>query len=319
MNTIHHHLPPLAPTKFITDGGLETTLIFHDGIDIPCFASFDLLKTTDGYDRVAAYYVRYLEIAREAKVGFVLESPTWRANADWGVRMGYDASELAAINHKSIRMMVDLRDQYQTPDTPCLISGCIGPRGDGYTPTERMTAQQARDYHAVQVRSFSGTPVDMVSAFTMNYPEEAIGIAQACKDADMPCVISFTVETDGCLPSGETIGDVIAMVDAQTGAYPVYYMINCAHPDHFRDKLERDGAWKNRICGIRANASRQSHAELDACEHLDDGNPDELGRLYHDLAKLLPNLSVIGGCCGTDHRHVHAMAGHALAHLRKAG
>src|SRR5690606_35596842 len=101
----------------------------------------------------------------------------------------YDASELAAINHKSIRMMVDLRDQYQTPDTPCLISGCIGPRGDGYTPTERMTAQQARDYHAVQVRSFSGTPVDMVSAFTMNYPEEAIGIAQACKDADMPCVI----------------------------------------------------------------------------------------------------------------------------------
>lgn len=319
MTARHPHLPPFAPTKFITDGGLETTLIFHDGIDIPYFASFDLLKTQDGCNRVAAYYARYLEIARKAKVGFVLESPTWRANSDWGLRMGYSAAELADINHKSIRMMTDLRDRHQTTETPCLISGCIGPRGDGYSPTDRMTAQQARDYHAVQVRTFTGTPVDMVSAITMNYPEEAIGIALACKDGNLPCVISFTVETDGRLPSGEGIGDVIEMVDAQTGAYPVYYMINCAHPDHFRDKLDGDNAWKNRICGVRANASRLSHAELDACEHLDDGNPDELGRLYCDLAELLPNLSVIGGCCGTDHRHVHAMAEHALPRLVAAG
>ena len=314
----HHNLPPLAPTKFITDGGLETTLIFHDGIDIPYFASFDLLKTTDGYDRVYAYYARYLEIARTAKVGFILESPTWRASSDWGPRMGYSALELADINVKSIAMMSDLRDQYQTDDTPCLISGCVGPRGDGYTPSNRMTAQQARDYHAVQIESFAGTAIDMVSAITMNYLEEALGIALSCKDAQVPCVISFTVETDGHLPSGETIEEAIARVDHHTGAYPVYYMINCAHPDHFRDKLDGNGAWKNRICGVRANASRQSHAELDACEHLDDGNPDELGRLYRDLASVLPNLSVIGGCCGTDHRHVTAMAEHALPHLHAA-
>lgn len=318
MTAHSQNLPPFAPTKFITDGGLETTLIFHDGIDIPHFASFDLLKTTDGYDRVYAYYARYLEIARSAKVGVILESPTWRASSDWGLRMGYCASQLADINAKSIRMMSDLRDQYQTVETPCLISGCIGPRGDGYKMSERMTTKQARDYHAVQIQTFAKTSVDMVSAITMNYVDEALGIALACQDAGVPCVISFTVETDGHLPSGETIEEAIALIDHHTGAYPIYYMINCAHPDHFRDKLEGKGAWKNRICGVRANASRQSHAELDACEHLDDGNPDELGRLYRDLAALLPNLSVIGGCCGTDHRHVSAMTEHALAHLRVA-
>jgi S-methylmethionine-dependent homocysteine/selenocysteine methylase len=158
----------------------------------------------------------------------------------------------------------------------------------------------------------------MVTVLTINYSDEAVGIALASKEATVPCVISFTVETDGNLPSGETLRDAITMVDDMTASYPAYYMINCAHPDHFRSMLEADGAWKNRICGVRANASRQSHAELDASEHLDDGNPEELGRLYRDLIDLLPRLSVIGGCCGTDHRHINAMAEHALPHLRTA-
>lgn len=315
MSTRNPLLPPYGKAKFITDGGLETTLIFHDGIDLPHFASFDLLKTQEGCTHISAYYERYLKLATEAKAGFILESPTWRANRDWAQKIGYDEDELAELNRKAIMLMASLRDQYQSDTTPCLISGNIGPRGDGYVPTERMTVNQARAYHAVQIMTFAKSGVDMVSVVTINYPEEAIGIALACRDIDIPCVISFTVETDGNLPSGEMLRDAIEMVDTQTGNYPAYYMINCAHPDHFRNRLEEDGAWKKRICGIRANASRQSHAELDACEHLDDGNPDELGQLYRDLAGLLPNLAVIGGCCGTDHRHVGAMAKHALTHL----
>ncbi|MEQ8286867.1 homocysteine S-methyltransferase family protein [Thalassospira sp.] len=318
MNIVNPNLPPHGRTKFITDGGLETTLIFHDGIDIPHFASFDLLKTKDGYDRVFAYYERYLEIAKAAKTGFVLESPTWRASSDWGQKMGYSDAELADINHRAIEMMSDLRNRHQSEDTPCLISGNIGPRGDGYVPSNRMTTHQARTYHATQIVNFVKSGVDMVSAVTINYPQEAIGIVLASRDANIPCVISFTVETDGTLPSGDTIQQAIELVDDSTDHYVAYYMINCAHPDHFSDKLENDGAWKNRICGVRANASRQSHAELDACEHLDDGNPDELGRLYDHLAKLLPNLAVIGGCCGTDHRHVAAMTKHALPRLQAA-
>ncbi|NIY76083.1 homocysteine S-methyltransferase family protein [Thalassospira sp. HF15] len=318
MSTRTSHLPPHGQTKFITDGGLETTLIFHDGIDLPHFASFDLLKTDEGCAHITAYYERYLELAKKAQAGFILESPTWRANRDWAEKIGYDEAELAELNRKAIDLMADLRDRYHSETTPCLISGNIGPRGDGYVPSLCMTVNQARAYHVPQIVTFAKAGVDMVSVVTINYPNEAVGIALACRDVDMPCVISFTVETDGHLPSGEPLRDAIAMVDDMTAGYPAYYMINCAHPDHFRDKLEDDGAWKNRICGIRANASRQSHAELDASEHLDDGNPDELGRLYRDLADLLPNLSVLGGCCGTDHRHVNAMAEHALAHLRTA-
>ena len=312
MSTRNPHLPPHGRAKFITDGGLETTLIFHDGIDLPHFASFDLLKTPEGCAHITAYYERYLALAKEAQSGFILESPTWRANRDWGNRIGYDAAELAAMNGKAIELMAELRDRYHSDATPCLISGNIGPRGDGYVQSERMTINQARAYHAVQIVGFAKAGVDMISVVTINYPNEAIGIALACRDVDVPCVISFTVETDGNLPSGETIREAIAMVDEHTGDYPAYYMINCAHPDHFRDRLQENGDWKNRICGVRANASRQSHAELDASTHLDDGDPEELGQLYRDLADLLPNLAVIGGCCGTDHRHVGAMAKHVL-------
>lgn len=319
MSTGNLPLPHHGKVKFITDGGLETTLIFHDGIELPHFASFDLLKTDAGCARITAYYERYLELAKQAEAGFILESPTWRANRDWGARIGYDEDDLADINRKAIGLMAELRDRYHSDATPCLISGNIGPRGDGYVPSDRMTINQARAYHAPQIVTFAKAGVDMVSVVTINYPEEAIGIALACRDVDIPCVISFTVETDGNLPSGETIRDAIAMVDAETGAYPAYYMINCAHPDHFRDRLEESGDWKTRICGVRANASRQSHAELDASTHLDDGDPEELGQLYHDLVDLLPNLAVIGGCCGTDHRHVAAMTKHALPRLLAAG
>jgi homocysteine S-methyltransferase len=148
----------------------------------------------------------------------------------------------------------------------------------------------------------------MVSAITMNYPEEAIGIALAAKDAGMPVVISFTVETDGKLASGATIGEAITAVDLATGATPIYFMINCAHPTHFDNVLPEDEAWLGRIRGVRANASHKSHAELDEATELDDGDPDDLGRRYRALRRSLPRMNVLGGCCGTDHRHIAAIA-----------
>ena len=123
----------------------------------------------------------------------------------------------------------------------------------------------------------------------------------------MPAAISFTLEIDGKLPSGDTLADAIARTDAETGAYPAYYMINCAHPTHFEHVLRDGGAWTKRIRGLRANASARSHAELDESTELDDGNPEELGVQYRELRSLLPQLTVVGGCCGTDHRHVAAI------------
>ena len=306
MNTYRTQLPQLGDRLFMTDGGLETTLIFHDGIELPYFAAFNLLQSAQGTERLRRYYERYARIAAEHGLGMVLEAPTWRASRDWGTKLGYDAAALAAANRRAIDLMLELRAQFEAPGLPMVISGNIGPRGDGYVPGRRMSIEAARDYHAEQIATFVDTAADMLSVFTMNYVEEAAGIAQAARAARMPLAVSFTLETDGRLPSGDSLSDAITRTDEASQGHPAYYMINCAHPTHFERVLE-NAPWADRVRGLRANASRRSHAELDESTDLDAGNPEELGGEYRALRPWLPRLSVVGGCCGTDHRHVAAM------------
>jgi len=306
MSKYGHDLPQLRGKPFITDGGLETTLIYHEGIDLPHFAAFALLDRPDGKATLDGYFARYVDIARRHGVGVVLESATWRANPDWAAKLGYSPEALASAQRRSIEQLVAIRAQCE-PDTPVVISGNFGPRGDGYRADARMMAGDAETYHAPQMETFATTQADMVAAFTMNYTAEAIGIVRAAKANELPIAISFTLETDGRLPSGESLPDAIARTDDASIAYPAYYMINCAHPSHFRRVLAEGGAWRERIRGLRANASKRSHAELDASTELDIGDPDELGADYRQLQALLPRLSVVGGCCGTDHRHVEAV------------
>ncbi|WP_455198132.1 homocysteine S-methyltransferase family protein [Kaarinaea lacus] len=305
-------LPQLSDKLFLTDGGLETTLIFHDGLDLPCFAAFDLLKTVEGSLHIKNYYRKYASIALANQTGFLLESPTWRANTDWGKKMGYTQNALHEINQTAIGLLDDLRDELETEETPMVISGCVGPRDDGYNPKEFMSIDEARQYHAVQIKSFSESRADMINAMTLCYVEEAIGIVQSAQQYGIPVAISFTVETDGNLPSGQSLKDAIETVDRATNMGPVYYMINCAHPEHFEDKLDTDQDWLSRIKGIRANASTKSHAELDESEVLDDGDPHALGQSYKAFKNNLTQLNVFGGCCGTDHRHVESIC-HATA------
>jgi homocysteine S-methyltransferase len=253
---------------------------------------------------VRRYYARYARLARDAGLGFVLESPTWRANIDWAGKLGYDRTRLADINRKAIEVMLEMRAEFETPRSPMVISGNIGPRGDGYRPEALMSAQEAEDYHGEQIDVFAATAADLVSGFTLNYANEAIGIARAAKAAGMPVVISLTVETDGHLPTGQSLKDAIEEIDTETGRAPAYYMINCAHPTHFDGALQNGEAWLQRVRGIRANASTRSHAELDQATDLDAGDPVALGRQYADLRRKLKHITVLGGCCGTDFRHV---------------
>jgi homocysteine S-methyltransferase len=297
-------LPQLSERLFLTDAGMETYLIFHEGLALPLFASFDLMKNEEGVAQVRRYYERYIALARDHGVGFVLESPTWRANPEWAAKLGYDRDTLAALNRRAIALMAQLRAQHETARTPIVISGNIGPRGDGYSPDRMMRASEASDYHADQIDAFRDTEADLVSAFTLNYVEEAIGIVRAAVTAAMPVVISFTVETDGKLPTGQSLRDAVLETDAATGRAPAYYMLNCAHPTHFADVLTQDEAWVQRLRGLRANASTRSHAELDAAPDLDAGDPVALGQQYHALRRRLPQFTILGGCCGTDHRHV---------------
>ena len=302
------HLPQLDGGLFLTDGGLETVLIFHEGVDLPAFAAFDLLKDDAGTETLRRYFIRYAELARGHGAGFVLESPTWRASPGWAGEIGYTPAELDAMNRKAIALMEDLRSEYETDDTPVVISGCVGPQGDGYSPETLLTADEAQEYHSVQLTTFAGTAADMATAITMTYADEAIGIARAAAAAGLPVAISFTVETDGRLPSGQALGEAIEQVDEQTGGAPAYYMVNCAHPTHFDGVLADGGRWRERIRGVRPNASTMSHAELDEAPELDDGDPADLGARCAALRERLPRLNVLGGCCGTDHRHVAEIA-----------
>jgi len=301
-------LPQLSGRLFLTDGGLETTLIFHEGVELPYFASFDLLKAASGIARISDYYERYIAIAKRNGAGFVLEGATWRANPDWAEKIGYSRAELAVANRAAVDLMVSLRDVHESDRTPIVISANIGPRGDGYKIENAMTATEAEDYHGWQVNIFRDTEADLVSAFTINYADEGIGVARACRKADIPSVISFTVETDGKLPSGQTIRDAIEQTDRETGNAPAYYMLNCAHPTHFADVLRKGEAWISRLRGLRANASTRSHAELDAAADLDIGDPADLGRRYRALRRTFGHFTVLGGCCGTDHRHIEQIS-----------
>ncbi len=307
MTTHRNNLPQLNNTMLLTDSGLETTLIFHDGLDLPAFAAYPLMETAEGRETLERYYRRHIAIAADHGTGFLLEAPTWRASRDWGAQLGHSPEDLARINRAAIGLLSDLRGACGSV-RPMVISGNIGPRGDGYRPDTAMTAAEAEDYHAEQIGWFAQTDADMVTAVTLSTVAEGIGVTRAAKKAGLPVVVAYTVETDGRLPDGTPLGRAFEETDARTDCAAAYFMVNCAHPDHFRGALEAGSGWLKRIGGVRANASRLSHAELDEAEELDAGNPAELGRDYARLRRLLPNLTVLGGCCGTDHRHVEAMA-----------
>ncbi len=302
-----HQLPQLRDELFLTDGGLETTLIFDQGLELPGFAAFHLLKDEAGTAALRRYFRAYTALAVQFQTGLILESATWRANADWGHRLGYTDNTLDKANRAAIHLLEELRTEL-AHHGPVVLSGCVGPRGDGYIASNAMTSEQAASYHHAQVETFAGTAADMVCAITMNYSAEAIGVTRAAQRAGMPVAISFTVETDGRLPTGQSLGDAIQEVDGSTDSYPSYYLLNCAHPSHFEGAFASE-PWTARIRGLRANASTKSHAELNESTELDNGNPVELGEHYARLrVGPLPRLNVMGGCCGTDHRHVERIA-----------
>jgi S-methylmethionine-dependent homocysteine/selenocysteine methylase len=289
---------------WLTDAGAETALIFHQGVDLPGFATFPLLESETGRAALREYIEPFLGLARTRHAGFVLGTSTWRANPDWGAELGYDEAALAAVNRRAVEFAEELRAATPVWERPVLIEGVIGPRGDAYAPSSLMSAAEAERYHSSQLQTLGDSATDVACALTITYADEAIGMVRAAEAVGLPISVSFTVETDGRLPSGQTLRAAIEQVDDETDGAPLFYMINCAHPTHFSGALSDGGPWLERLRGLRANASMLSHAELDEVEDLDDGDPADLGRRHAELRETLPNLMLLGGCCGTDIRHV---------------
>ncbi len=307
MSKYRNELPQLSGDLFLTDAGLETDLIFNHGIEIREFAAHTLLPIPHGRDAVANYLRGFLSLANKYDAGFVLDSQTWKAHMHWADDLGTNEQELRQANKEAIALISELRDEFSGNKKPIVLNGVIGPRGDAYAPEARLAARVSEEYHSKQIGWLVETDVDMVTALTFTQSDEAIGVVRAAQSVGLPVVISFTVETDGSLPTGEPLNEAISAVDDATNAAAAYFMVNCAHPDHFFHVLD-DSHWARRICGLRCNASRLSHAELDECEVLDDGDPVELANQYKAITNTMPWLNIFGGCCGSDLRHVTQIA-----------
>jgi S-methylmethionine-dependent homocysteine/selenocysteine methylase len=291
------------PAVALTDGGPETALLFHEGFDLPCFASFPLLGDERGRAAIRRYFKRFLDLVDERDVPFVLDTATWRANPDWGAQLGYDRDALAVVNRDAAELARELAGDRSN----VMIDGLLGPRGDGYVVGERMSADEAAEYHSWQIGVLGDAGVERITALTLTYPEEAIGVVLAGASAGLPVVPAFTVETDGRLPDGTPLAAAIDQVDATTEGAAEFFIVNCAHPTHIAPGLD-DSPAMARIGGLRVNASALSHAELDEAEELDEGDPIELAHDNASLRDMLPGIQLLGGCCGTDHRHVAEMA-----------
>ena len=307
----------ITPTSqlpvFITDGGIETHIIFNMGVELPHFSSFPLNDTATGREVIRRYYRDYLPVARAAGRGFLFATDSWRASPDWADRLGYDRALLRQNNITSVALCAELAEEFAAAGVESAIAGVLGPRRDAWQFDAGMTVAEAFDYHSPQIEVFAGTAATSLHAYTLTNTPEAIGIARAAEQAQLPVVLSFTVETDGALPGGKPLGAAIAEVDEATGGYPTYYMINCAHPRHFARELQSGMPWVGRIGGLRANASSKSHAELDASPDIDIGDIAGLADDHAELLPLLSNLHLIGGCCGTDHRHIKAICTRCLS------
>ncbi|RLA27954.1 MAG: homocysteine S-methyltransferase [Gammaproteobacteria bacterium] len=300
-------LPQLSGDWFLTEGGIETTLVFHKGVELPEFASFPLLDDQASREMLRDCIRPYFELARKHSVGMINETLTWRASRDWAQKLGISSAKLERLIRAAVDEVVTFRKEYESNGNPVVISGCIGPRGDAYNPDRMLGIEEAERYHAEQIGVFRDTEVDLVTAATLTHVEEAIGITRAAGAAGLPVVISFTVETDGRLPNGIPLGEAIDAVDQDDCTSPAYYMINCAHPTHFSSVLEPGAGWAERIRCLRTNSSALSHAELDESTEIDEGDPAELGRQHRKMLETLTNVNILGGCCGTDERHIDAI------------
>lgn len=297
---------------YLTEGGIETEMMYKWGFDLPHFAMFPLLDNPEAMAAMRGMYRRYLDVAAKHGMCALMGGLDYRASPDWGALLGYSPESLAQANHRSIAFLRELAREYATDIPEILVQGFIGPRGDAYQLNRTITETEAEDYHSVQLATLKEADVDLAWAFTLNNVAEAIGIARAAARIEVPLAISFTLDDNSKLKSGPSLAEAIESVDAATGGSAVFFSINCSHPFEFEPGLE-SGDWIGRVRGLRPNASRMEKVALCKLGHLEEGDPVELGQLMGDLARRYPHMDIWGGCCGTGDVHLDEIAANVLA------
>ncbi len=311
-NECKRRLPEANDRLFLTEAGIETTMMYKKDWEFRHFCLFELLQNDRFVDDLRTYHTGLIEVAVEHKVGHLLDGVHYRASPDWGALLGMSEQQLADLTAKGIEIYSELSQEYATEDTPIPVGCCIGPRGDAYNADLVMSAEEAEEYHSVQIATAKSAGADFISALTFNHIEEAIGITRAASAAEIPIIMSFSLGREAVLKTGPTIGDAIEAVEVATDRAPLFYMINCNHPIDFAPAIAAPGRWIDRLKGVRPNASSLDHGILCKLGHLEEGDPIELGQQMGDLARRFPQLNVFGGCCGTDRPHMEQIAKNVL-------
>ncbi|KAJ5210720.1 Homocysteine S-methyltransferase [Penicillium cf. griseofulvum] len=302
------NLPQLTSIKpFITEGGIETTLIYTKNIDLPNFSTLPVLNTEDGKETISSIYKGYIDIARAHSTGVVLETRTWRGSPLWSSEIGLSIPQMVDLNHTAVKLLQGIRSE--TPFDPIVISGAMGPLQDAYQDST-VSFDQAREYYGPQIRAFAEEGVDMLCIMTVTNLDEAFGAVSLAREYNLPIHVSFSIETDGRLRGGKTLEDAIREVDSVTENYVTYYGVNCAHPRYIIMAVQdMPMEVRSRLGSIRGNSSLKSHEELDNSTELDRGDIPGWVQEFNQLVSMLPGLKVVGGCCGTDEEHIDAIAG----------
>jgi len=304
----HTTFPPQNRGRFyLTEGGTETELMYKHGFELPHFAMFPLLDNPKAVSKMREMFRSYLDVAAEHDFCALMGGLDYRASPDWGDLLGYSPASLSDANLQSIEFLRELANEYSSQVPEILIQGLIGPRGDAYERNETISENEAEDYHSVQLETLKKANVDSALAITFNNIPESVGVARAAAKIGVPLAISLTLDSNSKLHSGPSLADAITAIDEQTNQAPEYFLINCSHPLEFEPAIE-PGDWIQRVRGVRPNASKMDKMALCQIGYLEDGDPEELGRLCGDLARQYPHMDIWGGCCGTWDNHLNEIA-----------
>ena len=292
----------------LTEGSIIERVRRSPGLALdPYIENTGLVFDPRGREVLTAIYRGYLNVGRDVDVPMIMLTPTWRANPERLGLAGFD--DVRGVHKECFDFISSMRGEYGDYASNAPIGGLMSCRGDAYRPEEALGIDEAEVFHSEQVDAFARTGVDFIMASTLPARTEAIGIAKAMARSGLPYVPSFIVRPDATLLDGTPLDDVIVEIDDTVDPAPVFYMMNCIHPDVYLSVYPMlDGEHvKRRMLGLQANTSLMRPEELDKLDRLDTADAGDFAVSIinvHDRC----GAKILGGCCGTDERHIRSIA-----------
>ena len=294
----------------LTEGAMVERIRRHPAVRLdPDIAHAGLIYSAEGRKTLGDIYRQYLSIGQRHNLPMLTLAPTWRANPERTARAG--CGPVDKLNSDCVEFLKEICTEFGAYQERLYVAGLLGCRHDAYKPAEALNADAAEQFHAPQVKALAASRVDFIKAATLPAVSEALGIARAIAQTGIPCVLSFVIRPDGNVLDGTPLQKAVAQIDNETDQAPIFYMVNCVHPSVFMEAMSTetgsDGNLSERVIGFQGNTSSKSPEELDNLPYLDTTAPEPFAELMLRIHRTL-GTRILGGCCGTDNRHVEMVA-----------